>query len=80
MSDPCRLFAFDALVIELIARALEDEELVAEPLEIFRERLIDRERLGRKQPVFLREKTFEGGEYARRRTSSVRRTFNVNVN
>ena len=86
--DPRGLFAFDALVIELIARALEDEELVPEPLEL-RSRTSARSRMARAKggnPFPRRGPRWEGGadggefvascEHAREACSK-RRTLNV---
>src|SRR5205823_12810633 len=48
--DPLRLVPSNTLLVELIAGALEDEKLVAQPLEIGPKSCLDREWFRRNQP------------------------------
>src|SRR5947207_14025686 len=57
---PIGLFAFNAALIKLVAGALENEEAMAELLNIGAEFLADREGIRRQQPVFFREENLLG--------------------
>src|SRR6266487_2725106 len=56
--NPFRLLSFNAELIEPIASALKDEEAMTELLKLPRKFLVDRERFGRKQPIFVGKKSF----------------------
>jgi hypothetical protein len=56
--NPFRLFSFYAELIELIASTLKDEEAMTELLKLPRKFFVNRERFGRKQPIFVGEKSF----------------------
>ena len=58
--DPGGLLPFDALLVELIAGALKNEELMTEPLEIAAKFFLDRKRFRCNEPVLFREKSFLG--------------------
>src|SRR5439155_16485195 len=55
--DPLRLFSFNAKMIKLIARALEDEQAVTELFELGQKFLLDRKRIRRELPILFRKKT-----------------------
>ena len=61
--DPGGLFAFDALLVKLVARALENEKAMAELLEFLSKFFVDRKRIGRKEKILFSEKALlgEGG-------------------
>ena len=77
--DPGGLFAFDAALVKLVAGALKNEKAMAELLEFFRERGIDRERVRRKEEILFGEEALfrEGGsdrgELVSRRTLAERK-------
>ncbi len=74
--DPGRLFAFDAALVKLVAGALENEEPMTELLEFFRERGIDRERIGREEEILFGEKALFGeGGSDRGELVSIRRSL-----
>ena len=66
--DPGGLFAFDASLIEFVARTLENEQPMTELLDFLRECVLDWKRIGRKEKILLSEETFlrEGGCGSRR--------------
>ncbi len=53
--DPRWLFSFDAELVKLIARALENEQPMTKLLELGTKFLLDRKRVGRKQPILVGE-------------------------
>src|SRR5205807_1767601 len=73
--DPGRLFAFDAALVKLVARALENEKAMAELLEILSKFFVDRKRIGRKEKILFSEETLfrKGapyhGEFVRRHST-----------
>src|SRR5262249_51795233 len=56
--DPLRLFAFNAELIKLIARALKNKKPVPKLLELLQKFFVDRERVRREKPIFLSEQPF----------------------
>ena len=58
--DPRWLFAFDAALVKLIARALENEKPMTELLEFFCECVINRKWIGRKEKILVGEEAFRG--------------------
>ena len=54
---PLRLLSFDALLVKLIAGALENKKPMTKLLEVGQEFLADGKRIGRKEPILFREET-----------------------
>ena len=58
--DPRGLFAFDATLVKLVTRALENEKPMTELFEFFFECAINRKRIGRKEKILLGEQALFG--------------------